>query len=314
MTPGDQPGRGRYLAGQDGGYVTALLAAADQERRLGLVLPGFTIWLGDLLRRGGAAARETAQDWAERLRPLTPAEPGARAWLDLILLLTGDESGPRFLLSQRGDKDRRQYVTAIMDGWRTLGNDVSRDAIAGGLARYLRREHSAGDATSAATVTTLGRRLTEDGRRPELREIIEDRLDREAGGDRPSDRERRPRAEVSAPAVAREDHRPSAASGGRHGQPLAAEAPPPRRDGGRLRPDDGGTLAELRGLHSGASPAQVAELCARAFRDGLSLEDVIGALAESEAIHSGSRAADMLKEFRRVLEVPAGKRRPWRTG
>ena len=61
------------------------------------------------------------------------------------------------------------------------------------------------------------------------------------------------------------------------------------------------TKESLRQLPAGAAAAQVAQLCARAYRDGLPVEQVGRMLADSGAVTAGAEAVDVLEEMRRAL-------------
>lgn len=61
------------------------------------------------------------------------------------------------------------------------------------------------------------------------------------------------------------------------------------------------TKESLRQLPAGAAAALVAQLCARAHRDGLRVEQVGRMLADSGAVISGAQAVDVLEEMQRAL-------------
>jgi hypothetical protein len=256
--------------------VGALVRAASRCGRLGLVLPAFVSWLA--LGRNPA---DPAADryWCEQARALTVMEdPQSQAWIDLALFASAND--PRFLLVTVSGRPAAPYCEFLAASWSQLVADTGQavdDLVTDGLIGYLNRAPWTSDPSQVETVVAIGSMLTAGGQRKRLESAITDAL-------------------LDAPEAGRLD----AARNWLH-RAL------PDHDPGR----SGDVLAMLRRPHSGLGDRELAELCARAFSEGLDPEDVCHALAESRAIGSGQAALKLLDRLRtRVYAMPAGPQDP----
>ena len=219
--------------------VRYLLRAASYGSRLRLVLPALARWLTEVgLER--SRSERTARYWDGVSRELSPVTMDEAAWLDLMLLITGNS--PRALLS--GRYPQPQFSRQLASAWRELTDLVSSrgsgqaDAmLESALIAVLRRESWRGDPASATAVKGLADALSRGGPRPDLMAVVLD------------------------------------------------------------------SKESLRQLRAGAAAAQVAQLCARAYRDGVPVEQVGRMLADSGAVTAGAQAAEVLEEMRRALLV-----------
>lgn len=258
--------------------VRALLQAASFGGHLQLVLPGFTGWLARSTLEHGGLDDVARQYWYEVAWALTAAAPVAQAWLDLAMLVTGND--PRFLLAAADRPGVQQYNDCFAAAWSELlagAGQAIDDRLTAALIRYLDQASWTADAWQVDVVVDLATRLTGAGRRTRLESAIADSL------------------------LARRE---------------AAEREPAQAWLALVRPAPAGVsvddiLPSLRHPRPDLSEAQLAELCVRGFQAGLDPRDVGQALADSGVINSGVRAADFLNELRSGLyAVSAGRQNP----
>ncbi|MGH3202110.1 MAG: hypothetical protein ACRDP5_08695 [Streptosporangiaceae bacterium] len=151
----------------DHASVRFLLRAASYRKRLHLVLPAFACWL---VAGRDEATEQDIRYWGEVVPELTPATAEEAAWLDLVLLLTGND--PRALLS--GRYAQPLFSQRLAQAWRELaamaGPPVgAADELAEtALTAFLERASWRADRTQAAAVGHLVRALTEKVPRPRL--------------------------------------------------------------------------------------------------------------------------------------------------
>ncbi len=166
---------------RDGGQhsVRYLLRAASCLRRLSLVLPGLT---PVLTWRALASGSLDPRFWAEVAMELTPADAADGAWLDLVLLATGND--PRSLFA--GTFRQRDFNRDLVAAWREVVSQLQyrsdlgqaadvllTDALIGFLGRY----HWRDDQARAAAVADLVGLLTADEARPRLKSAVLDPLE-----------------------------------------------------------------------------------------------------------------------------------------
>jgi hypothetical protein len=155
--------------------VRYLLRAANYRRRLYLVLPAFAGWL--VTGRGDAAGPDTGY-WGDAVRELTSATTDEAAWLDLVLLVTGNE--PRGLLS--GRQSQPQFSRQLARAWQELAAAAGTESAAvdelaeSALTAFLQRAPWRADRMQAAAVRALVQALTAQGARPGLLEVTLDPL------------------------------------------------------------------------------------------------------------------------------------------
>jgi hypothetical protein len=156
--------------------VRYLLRAAYYRKRLYLVLPALAGWLA--AGRGDAAGPDTRY-WGDAVRELTPATTDETAWLDLVLLVTGNE--PRGLLS--GRQSQPQFSRQLARAWQELAVAAGTrgaavdELVESALTAFLQRAPWRADRTQAAAVRTLVQALTAQGARPRLLEVALDPLE-----------------------------------------------------------------------------------------------------------------------------------------
>ena len=166
---------------RDGGRhsVRYLLRTASYLRRLSLVLPGLTSVLTWQALQSGSPAR---QFWGDIAMELTLADATDGAWLDLVLLATGND--PRSLFA--GTFSQHEFNRDLVAAWRgiisqlQLRSDLGQaadalltDALIGFLGRHQWRR----DQARAAAVADLTGLLTADGARPQLKATVLDPIE-----------------------------------------------------------------------------------------------------------------------------------------
>jgi hypothetical protein len=163
---------------QDGTQLTVryLLQAAFSRRRLAFVLPGLATWLTwEVIQRSPVDRRF----WSDVAMELTPASAEEAAWLDAVLLATGND-----LRSLFAGKYPTQQFGVCLDGvWRELvtrlpdqGPQADR-MLTGNLIGFLGRYRWRSDQAQTAAVMELAGRLTAGGARPELRAVVDDPIE-----------------------------------------------------------------------------------------------------------------------------------------
>lgn len=157
----------------DHASVRYLLRAAGYRKRLHLVLPAFACWL---VTGRGEATEQDIRYWGDVVPELTPATAEDAAWLDLVLLLTGDD--PRALLS--GRYDQPQFSRQLAQTWQQLAampgprRGAADELAETALTAFLERAPWRADRTEAAAVGHLVRALTEKAPRPRLLSVALD--------------------------------------------------------------------------------------------------------------------------------------------
>jgi hypothetical protein len=257
------PAQIAHLAHYDVTCVRALLQAASYGGRLHLVLPGFTTWLA-LGAVDQQAPAGMSRYWYELAWSLTGGDAFSRAWLDLALLVSANQ--PRFLLAAMDWPGHAQYNENLAGAWPELVGNTGQpveELLTSTFIGYLAGTSWTSDAMLVDTVVNLASLLTSDGRRTRLQTAIVESL-------------------LAAPEAA---HRDSARA-------WLAQVLPSHRDLG------GDVLLSLRGPHHpDVTEADLADLCARGFRDGLDPADICRALADSGAIRSGSSAINFAEHL-----------------
>ncbi len=160
---------------EDGGRLSVrfLLRAASYRKRLRFVLPALATWLVWQELSGAAV---DGRSWVHVARELTPATADEAAWLDLMLLATGND--PRMLFA--GQFPRSQFSHCLAAAWRQLASHLADqaqaadDLLTGTLIDALGRHPWRDDQSQAAAVTDMTRWLTADGARPRLRAVVQD--------------------------------------------------------------------------------------------------------------------------------------------
>jgi hypothetical protein len=157
----------------DHASVRYLLRAASYRKRLHLVVPAFACWLA---AGRGEATEQDIRYWADTVSELTPATADEAAWLDLVLLITGND--PRALLS--GRYSQPQFSQRLAQAWHELTamagpHGGAADELAeAALTAFLRRSPWRANPTQAAAVGNLVRALNEKAPRPRLLEVALD--------------------------------------------------------------------------------------------------------------------------------------------
>ena len=155
---------GRY---GDHASVRFLLRAASYRKRLHLVLPAFACWL---VAGRDEATEQDIRYWGEVIPELTPTTVEEAAWLDLVLLLTGND--PRALLS--GRYGQPQFSQRLAQAWQELAamagprRGAADELAETALTTFLERASWRADRTQATAVGHLVRALTEKVPRPRL--------------------------------------------------------------------------------------------------------------------------------------------------
>ena len=156
--------------------VRYLLRTASYLRRLSLVLPGLTpVLTWQALQSGSLDARF----WREVAMELTPADAADGAWLDLVLLATGND--PRSLFA--GIFRQRDFNRDLFAAWREVisqlqfRSDLGQAAdalLTKALIGFLGRHQWRSDQARAAAVADLTGLLTAEGARPQLMAAVLD--------------------------------------------------------------------------------------------------------------------------------------------
>lgn len=156
--------------------VRYLLRAASYLRRLSLVLPGLTpVLTWRALQSGSLDPRF----WGEVAMELTPADAADGAWLDLVLLATGNN--PRSLFA--GTFRQREFNRDLVAAWREVisqlqfRSDLGQAAdalLTDALIAFLGRHHWRTDQARAVAVADLTDLLTADEARPQLKAAVLD--------------------------------------------------------------------------------------------------------------------------------------------
>ena len=248
-------------------WIRNLLMAASNANRLEHAVPGFAGWLAVGVADKGVPDKAIRQYWRNTVGALGPRTEAARAWLDLCLLLTGND--PAFLLADR--EDRAQFNECFVTAWQRLaaGSPGADGPLTSALADYLNRKPWTASLALAASVADLAERLTPDRRRRQL-EVVVARM-------------------LSAT--------PGAADWGFAARWLA------KTDA--VRP---GTAESLRYTPPSATPAQIAESCARAAQRGVRAREAGQALADARVIEYGAQAEVFLEALRVALSRLADER------
>ena len=153
--------------------VRYLLRAASYRKRLRFALPALATWLV-WQRLSGAAV--DGRSWVHVGRELTPATADEAAWLDLMLLATGND--PRMLFA--GKFPRSQFSPRLAAAWQQLASRLANqaqaadDLLTGALIDALGRYPWRDDKAQAAAVMDVTGWLTADGARPRLRAVVQD--------------------------------------------------------------------------------------------------------------------------------------------
>jgi hypothetical protein len=248
--------------------VGALLQAASYSSRLEYVLTGFVRWLAT---RDLSDVREQRY-WQARLKPLSPADPQTRAWLDVALLMVS--GSPSALPPPTGRAGYPVYHEAFAEVWGSLRrarNQFDEHLGATCLARYLDLQPWALERAQAASVVDLVRRLVSN----KTKSVLDGAL---AG------------ALVDSPGATRWDFATEWLALARKDDPAVV------RDG---------ILASLRGVQPSAEPGQVAALCLRAFREDIPAKAAFAELVKSGVIDSGAFAMAVINELKRAFGASA---------
>ena len=160
---------------EDGGRLSVrfLLRAASYRKRLRFVLPALATWLVWQELSGAAV---DGRSWVHVARELTPVTADEAAWLDLMLLATGND--PRMLFA--GQFPRSKFSHCLAAAWRQLASHLADqaqaadDLLTGTLIDALGRHPWRDDQAQAAAVMDMTRWLTADGARPRLRAVVQD--------------------------------------------------------------------------------------------------------------------------------------------
>lgn len=249
------------LAGLGIDCVRALLAAGSDGVRLDKMLPGFVSWLAS---RGGLDSAER-RDWSKHLRGLSPGTPGLRACLDMALLMVG--AAPTALPPPAGTPDSATYVSTMVGIWNRLRRNYSlfgADQCVRALAHWLERQDWAQRKAQAAAVTDLTGQLLGYDHEHVLASVVGSAL---AGN----------------PAAKRWDFARDWLARVRQDDPEAIRS---------------GLLVRLQSAEPGAEPAQLAGLCLRAHREGITADQAYKKLAKSGALDSAEVAIGTLNALR----------------
>ena len=250
------------LAGLGPGCVRALLAVGSGSGRLDQLLPGFTGWLASR----GELEPDERRYWSEHLRALSPGTPQLRACLDTALLSIG--AAPTALPPPAGPPDSAAYITAMTGIWAKLSRDhalFSGERCVRALARYLGGQDWAARKAQAAAVTDLTGRLLGYDRQDVLAGAVGSAL-------------------AAAPAAKRWDFARDWLARVRKDNPEAVR---------------NGLLTELETAEPGTEPGQLAGLCLRAHREGITADQACRRLAKSGALEPAETAIVTLNALRR---------------
>jgi hypothetical protein len=263
--------------GTDG--VRALLAAGSCTKRLGQLLPGFTRWLA----ARGELPPADRRYWSEHLRVLAVGTAGLRAWLDMALLTIG--AAPTALPPAAGPPDSAAYVADLTAIWKRLDRDYSLfsgERCVRALARYLQGQEWTGRKAQAAAVADLTGRLLAYDREHVLAGTVGSAL-------------------AATPAAKRWDFARDWLARVRQDDPDAVRS---------------GLLTAIETAEPGTGPGQLAGLCLRAHREGITADQAYRKLAKSGAIDSAGVAVSTLTALRQEFEQPGGEpanASEWRT-
>jgi hypothetical protein len=139
------------LYASDIDVVGALLQAASAAARLESVVPGFARWLAG---RGQLDAAESSY-WGSQLPRLRATAPRERAWLDTVLLITGNAPTA---LPPAQHSAATAYANDLAGIWSGLLGESSTfdgESCADGLARFLAGQPWTATAQQARAVTAL---------------------------------------------------------------------------------------------------------------------------------------------------------------
>ena len=162
------------LAAHGVNWVRALMRTASNANRLDYAAPGFAGWLAARAAENGLPDQAMRQYWRNTAGALAPGTEVSRAWLDLCLLLTGND--PVFMLAEAGDGTRfRECLAASWQQLVAVAPGVD-ELLTTALTGYLEREAWAASAGQAAAVADLASRLTPDGRRGQLEAAVTRKL------------------------------------------------------------------------------------------------------------------------------------------
>ena len=253
------------LAGMGTGCVRALLAAGSCTKRLGQLLPGFTSWLASC----GELAPADQRYWSEHLRVLVVGTPGLRAWLDMALLTIG--AAPTALPPPAGPPDSAAYVADLTAIWKRLDREYSlfsRERCVRALARYLQGQEWASRKAQAAAVAELTGRLLAYDREHVLAGAVGSAL-------------------AAIPAAKRWDFARDWLARVRQDDPDAVRS---------------GLLTAIETVEPGTEPGQLAGLCLRARREGITADQAYRKLAKSGAVDSAKVAVSTLTALRQEFE------------
>jgi hypothetical protein len=160
--------------------VRYLLRAASYRNQLHLVLPGFASWLLAVSVERGRATGNDSRYWRDVAMELTPATMDEAAWLDLALLVTGNE--PRVLLA--GKYSQPQFSRQLARVWRELtaraggrGGAAADKVLEDALIAFLGRVPWRTSQAQTEAVLPLVRALIEDAARPRLMTVVLDPLE-----------------------------------------------------------------------------------------------------------------------------------------
>ena len=279
---GDVPGSvGQREVGQLAHYnvtcLRALLLAASNGGRLHLILPAFADWLlRSTLERGGMDDVESRY-WHELAWALSTADTASQAWIDLSLLVSGND--PRYIREAMDWPSQERYDECLTDAWAKLavgGGPAADDLLTRGFIRYLDQSRWTADGKLVDVVVDLTTRLTAGGPRERLEAAVAERV---AGKPEAA---RRELAKIWLAKV-----RPAAPDTGESGILLSLREPPPD-----------------------VTEAQLAELCVRGYRADLNAGEICQALADSQTIVSGTSAADFLEAMRPGLSAVRAQQNP----
>jgi len=169
-----------YELNRDGDHTSVryLLRAASYRSRLYLVLPGLASWLAWMHRDRGPMTEPMTRYWRDVAMELTPAAMDEAAWLDLVLLVTGN--GPLALLSDRYSQP--EFSQRLAAAWRELAAAVERsgggraadELLENALISFLGRAPWRADQAQTDAVRNLARSLTAGGPRPHLISVVLD--------------------------------------------------------------------------------------------------------------------------------------------
>jgi len=243
----------------------ALLQAAFHGGRLNQMLPAFSRWLAVRDLRPRADDPAETRFWYDHCWAINVADTESQAWLDLALLASRNQ--PRYLLDTVYGPTCRDYCEILAVAWSELvtsAGQAADDPLTDRLVRYLEGTRWTADPLKVDTVVLLADLLTRDGHREQLASAVTNAL-------------------LDNPEAARRGA----------GSDWLSRFRPDYQD-----PRSGHVLALIRQPRASLTEDDLADLCARGCREGVSPEDVGRALAEAEAIQSGWAAQYLLDHVR----------------